>query len=39
MSEPGIVTRKINRAGRAAIDRLAAFGVATMHERWGASAS
>jgi 4-hydroxy-4-methyl-2-oxoglutarate aldolase len=35
MTELGIVKRKIKRADRAAIDRLATFGVATVHEAMG----
>jgi 4-hydroxy-4-methyl-2-oxoglutarate aldolase len=35
MTELGIVKRRINRADRAAIDRLATFGVATVHEAMG----
>jgi 4-hydroxy-4-methyl-2-oxoglutarate aldolase len=35
MYELGIVKRSITRADRAAVDRLAAFGVATVHEAMG----
>ena len=35
MTELGIVRRKIERADRAAVDRLAGFGVATVHEAMG----
>ena len=35
MTELGIVKRKISRADRAATDRLAAFGSATVHEAMG----
>lgn len=35
MYELGIVKRSIQRADRAAVDRLAAFGVATVHEAMG----
>ncbi len=35
MTELGIVRRKIHRAERTAVDRLAALGVATVHEAMG----
>ena len=35
MTELGVVHRKIDRADRAAVDRLAALGVATVHEAMG----
>ncbi len=35
MTELGIVRRKIERADRASVDRLAAYGVATVHEAMG----
>ena len=35
MTELGVVRRKIARADRAAVDKLAAFGVATVHEAMG----
>src|SRR5919199_1377815 len=35
MTELGIVKRNIQRADRAAVDRLAQFGVATTHEAMG----
>jgi 4-hydroxy-4-methyl-2-oxoglutarate aldolase len=35
MTELGVVRRKIQRADRAAVDALAAFGVATVHEAMG----
>ena len=35
MTELGVVRRKIERADRAAVDRLAPFGVATVHEAMG----
>jgi 4-hydroxy-4-methyl-2-oxoglutarate aldolase len=35
MHELGVVHRSIARADRAATDRLAAFGVATVHEALG----
>jgi 4-hydroxy-4-methyl-2-oxoglutarate aldolase len=35
MTELGIVKRKINRADRVVVDRLAHFGVATVHEAMG----
>src|SRR5271166_1416320 len=35
MTELGVVRRKIQRADRAAVDKLAAFGVATVHEAMG----
>ena len=35
MTELGVVRRKIHRAERTAVDRLAAFGVATVHEAMG----
>jgi len=35
MTELGIVKRNIERANRAAVDRLAKFGVATVHEAMG----
>ena len=35
MTELGVVRRRIDRADRAAVDKLAAFGVATVHEAMG----
>ena len=35
MTELGVVRRKIERADRAAVDRLGDFGVATVHEAMG----
>ncbi len=36
MTELGIVRRTITRADRAAVDRLAQYGAATVHEAMGA---
>src|SRR5271166_2937499 len=35
MTQLGVVRRKIDRADRASVDALAAFGVATVHEAMG----
>jgi 4-hydroxy-4-methyl-2-oxoglutarate aldolase len=35
MTELGVVRRKIDRADRASVDKLAAYGVATVHEAMG----
>ena len=35
MTQLGIVKRNINRADRAAVDKLGRFGVATVHEAMG----
>jgi 4-hydroxy-4-methyl-2-oxoglutarate aldolase len=37
MTELGVVKRNIKRADRAAVDRLAPFGAATVHEARGGS--
>jgi 4-hydroxy-4-methyl-2-oxoglutarate aldolase len=35
MTELGVVRRKVARAGRAAVDALRRYGVATVHEAMG----
>ena len=39
MTELGVVRRKVARADRAAVEALGRYGVATVHEAMGASAS